>query len=253
MADGVDGVGVGDDFACGLSPPAIGRDHGDDDHSGDHDQGADDRGDQGELLPGGLPGAALLELALQPPALGLAALLVRRHERDPPRVTVSNLSAKLPAVYGSPLLGPAVPAPGSQAAGTPVRWQSCSSAGFPSDVTATNCWVVAPAAGEQCVVIDPGIGVGPQLDEVIAEQPAAPGRRPAHPRPLRPHLLGRAGLPGPRRPGLHPPGDRGAAGRPVDRRSGMPAGTPLFGTLTFAEPDDVRELQPTATSSISPA
>ncbi|MDT4979279.1 MAG: hydroxyacylglutathione hydrolase, partial [Pseudonocardiales bacterium] len=31
-------------------------------------------------------------------------------------------------------------------------------AGFPSDATATNCWVVAPAAGEQCVVIDPGIG-----------------------------------------------------------------------------------------------
>ena len=42
-------------------------------------------------------------------------------------------------------------------------------AGFPSAVTDTNCWVVAPGAGEQCVVIDPGIGVGAQLDEVIAE------------------------------------------------------------------------------------
>jgi len=49
----------------------------------------------------------------------------------------------------------------------------CASAvlitGFPSEVTATNCWIVAPAAGEQCIVIDPGIGVGGQLDEVIAE------------------------------------------------------------------------------------
>jgi hydroxyacylglutathione hydrolase len=42
-------------------------------------------------------------------------------------------------------------------------------AGFPSDVTATNCWVIAPADGEQCVVVDPGIGVEAQLDEVIAE------------------------------------------------------------------------------------
>ena len=42
-------------------------------------------------------------------------------------------------------------------------------AGFPSAATDTNCWVVAPAAGEQCVVIDPGIGVTGQLDEVIAD------------------------------------------------------------------------------------
>ena len=42
-------------------------------------------------------------------------------------------------------------------------------AGFPSAVTDTNCWVVAPGAGERCVVIDPGIGVGGQLDEMIAE------------------------------------------------------------------------------------
>lgn len=41
--------------------------------------------------------------------------------------------------------------------------------GFPSEATATNCWVVAPGKGEQCIVIDPGIGVGGRLDEVIAE------------------------------------------------------------------------------------
>ncbi len=33
----------------------------------------------------------------------------------------------------------------------------------------TNCYVVATAAGEQCVVIDPGIGVVGALDEVFAE------------------------------------------------------------------------------------
>ncbi|WP_432975542.1 MBL fold metallo-hydrolase [Dactylosporangium sp. CA-233914] len=49
-------------------------------------------------------------------------------------------------------------------------------AGFPAEAFGTNCFVVAPAPGEQCVVIDPGIGVTDRLDEVLAEhrlQPAA--------------------------------------------------------------------------------
>jgi hydroxyacylglutathione hydrolase len=33
----------------------------------------------------------------------------------------------------------------------------------------TNCYVVAPAAGERCIVVDPGIGVVDVLDEVLAE------------------------------------------------------------------------------------
>ena len=48
--------------------------------------------------------------------------------------------------------------------------------GFPADAFGTNCYVVATAPGEQCVVIDPGIGVLRQLDEVLAThrlQPAA--------------------------------------------------------------------------------
>jgi glyoxylase-like metal-dependent hydrolase (beta-lactamase superfamily II) len=40
-------------------------------------------------------------------------------------------------------------------------------AGFPSQVTATNCWVIASGVGEQCVIVDPGIGVQTQLDELI--------------------------------------------------------------------------------------
>ncbi len=39
--------------------------------------------------------------------------------------------------------------------------------GFPAAAFATNCWVVAPAEGEQCVVIDPGIGVEDELDELL--------------------------------------------------------------------------------------
>ena len=62
--------------------------------------------------------------------------------------------------------------------------------GFPSEVTATNCWVVAPGAGEQCIVIDPGIGVDRPAGRGHRRAPAAPGRGAADPRPPRPHLLG---------------------------------------------------------------
>ncbi|PZS27590.1 MAG: MBL fold metallo-hydrolase [Pseudonocardiales bacterium] len=114
-------------------------------------------------------------------------------------------------------------------------------AGFPSDATATNCWVVAPAAGEQCVVIDPGIGVGPQLDELIAKHRLHPvavllthGHF-DHTFSVLPVCQAR---------------DVPAYIHPADREQltdpwsgvGIPVGTPLFGSLTFAEPDDVREL-----------
>jgi hydroxyacylglutathione hydrolase len=114
-------------------------------------------------------------------------------------------------------------------------------AGFPSAVTDTNCWVVATADGEQCIVIDPGIGVTGQLDEVIAEHRLHPvavllthGHF-DHTFSVLPVCQAR---------------DVPAYIHPADRRQlsdpwsgvGMPAGTPLFGSLTFAEPDDVREL-----------
>jgi hydroxyacylglutathione hydrolase len=47
-------------------------------------------------------------------------------------------------------------------------------AGFPADAFDTNCYVVAPAPGEQCVVVDPGLGVGARLDELFAEHRLQP-------------------------------------------------------------------------------
>jgi glyoxylase-like metal-dependent hydrolase (beta-lactamase superfamily II) len=114
-------------------------------------------------------------------------------------------------------------------------------AGFPSAVTDTNCWVVATGAGEQCVVIDPGIGVTGQLDEALAQHRLHPvavllthGHF-DHTFSVLPVCQAR-GIP--------------AYIHPADRRQladpwsglGIPPGTPLFGSLTFAEPDDVREL-----------
>jgi glyoxylase-like metal-dependent hydrolase (beta-lactamase superfamily II) len=114
-------------------------------------------------------------------------------------------------------------------------------AGFPSDATATNCWVVAPADGEQCVVIDPGIGVTGQLDEVIAEHRLHPvavllthGHF-DHTFSVLPVCQARDV------PAYIHPADRGQLADPWSG-VGMPPGTPLFGSLTFAEPDDVRPL-----------
>lgn len=114
-------------------------------------------------------------------------------------------------------------------------------AGLPSAVTDTNCWVVAPAAGEQCVVIDPGIGVTGRLDEVIAEHRLHPvavllthGHF-DHTFSVLPVCQARDV------PAYIHPADRGQLADPWSG-VGMPKGTPLFGSLTFAEPDDVREL-----------
>ncbi|HEU5268013.1 MAG TPA: MBL fold metallo-hydrolase [Jatrophihabitans sp.] len=115
-------------------------------------------------------------------------------------------------------------------------------AGFPSDLTDTNCWVVAPAPGEQCVVVDPGIGVVGQLNEVIAENRLHPvavllthGHF-DHTFSVLPVCQAR-GVPA----YIHP-ADRGQLTDPWSG-IGLPVGTPLLGTLTFAEPDDVRELR----------
>ena len=49
-------------------------------------------------------------------------------------------------------------------------------ASFPAAVFGTNCYVIAPGKGEECVVVDPGIGVVETLRDALAElrlRPAA--------------------------------------------------------------------------------
>ena len=48
--------------------------------------------------------------------------------------------------------------------------------GFPAAAFDTNCYVLATRAGEECLVVDPGIGVEEQLGEILAQyrlRPAA--------------------------------------------------------------------------------
>jgi hydroxyacylglutathione hydrolase len=46
--------------------------------------------------------------------------------------------------------------------------------GFPALAFATNCYVVAPVDGEECLVVDPGIGVEPRLEEVLSAHQLRP-------------------------------------------------------------------------------
>lgn len=45
---------------------------------------------------------------------------------------------------------------------------------FPAALLGTNCYIVAPAAGEECLVIDPGIGVEDRVREVLAQHRLRP-------------------------------------------------------------------------------
>lgn len=115
--------------------------------------------------------------------------------------------------------------------------------GFPAQVAGTNCWVVASGEGEQCVVIDPGVGVGPALDEIIADNRLHPvavllthGHL-DHTFSVVPVCQARDV------PAYIHPADRGQLTDPWSGL-GMPSGRPIFdlAELTVAEPDDVREL-----------
>lgn len=47
--------------------------------------------------------------------------------------------------------------------------------GFPAAAFDTNCFLLATQAGEECLIIDPGVGVVDQLREVLAEFRLRPG------------------------------------------------------------------------------
>jgi glyoxylase-like metal-dependent hydrolase (beta-lactamase superfamily II) len=113
--------------------------------------------------------------------------------------------------------------------------------GFPSDVFGTNCYVVASGPGEQCVVVDPGIGVINELDAVLSEHrlhPAAVLLTHGH----LDHTYSVAPVCGARgiTAYIHP-GDREMLADPAKGLSAE--STLLYGTgLEYSEPDDVAEL-----------
>jgi glyoxylase-like metal-dependent hydrolase (beta-lactamase superfamily II) len=46
--------------------------------------------------------------------------------------------------------------------------------GFPAVVAGTNCYILARGAGEECLVVDPGVGVTGQLTELLGEHRLRP-------------------------------------------------------------------------------
>ncbi len=117
--------------------------------------------------------------------------------------------------------------------------------GFPAQAFDTNCYVVAPGPGEQCVVVDPGIGVEAQLDEVLREH----GLQPVAVLLTHGHLdhtfsvtpvCGAKGIPA----WIHP-ADRDQLEDPVKYLSA--GSSQLFGgRLEWSAPDDVRLLDPSS-------
>ena len=45
---------------------------------------------------------------------------------------------------------------------------------FPAAAFATNCYILATSAGEECLVVDPGIGVEDRIAEVLAQHRLRP-------------------------------------------------------------------------------
>ncbi|GAA3657541.1 MBL fold metallo-hydrolase [Nonomuraea antimicrobica] len=113
-------------------------------------------------------------------------------------------------------------------------------AGFPAGAFQTNCYVVAPAAGEECVIVDPGQDATDGVDELLREhrlKPVAVLLTHGH----LDHVWSVAPVCGARDvPAWIHPEDRHLLSDPAAGWSDTSAS--LFGGLTLSEPDDVREL-----------
>jgi hydroxyacylglutathione hydrolase len=114
----------------------------------------------------------------------------------------------------------------------------------------TNCYVIASAAGEQCIVVDPGIGVMTALDEVLAEhrlRPAAVLLTHGH----LDHVFSVAPVCGARgiTAYIHPDDTEMLA----DPAKGLSADLKQMfgGRLPYAEPEDVTELPNGGTISVA--
>ncbi|TYB39360.1 MBL fold metallo-hydrolase [Actinomadura chibensis] len=114
-------------------------------------------------------------------------------------------------------------------------------AGFPAGSFAANCYVVAPAAGEECVIVDPGQDAEAGIDAILREHRLKPVAvllthgHIDHVWSVAP-VCGAKGVPA----YIHPD-DRELLTDPAKGLSLGP-GQQLFGGLELSEPDDVEEL-----------
>jgi glyoxylase-like metal-dependent hydrolase (beta-lactamase superfamily II) len=122
-------------------------------------------------------------------------------------------------------------------------------AGFPAAAFGTNCYVVATGPGQECVVVDPGIGVVDQLDDLLREhrlQPVAVLLTHGH----LDHTFSVTPVCGARGiPAYVHSGDRYRVADPVSSLG--PQLLEMFGSLTWSEPDDVRVLEDGAALSLA--
>jgi hydroxyacylglutathione hydrolase len=122
--------------------------------------------------------------------------------------------------------------------------------GFPAEAFGTNCYVVAAGPGEQCLIVDPGIGVLDQLDEVLAQHrlfPAAVMLTHGH----LDHTFSVAPVCGARgiTAYVHP-ADREMLADPAKGLS-MNLDELFGGRMQYSEPDDVAELTDGATLALA--
>ncbi|AXI80708.1 MBL fold metallo-hydrolase [Peterkaempfera bronchialis] len=114
-------------------------------------------------------------------------------------------------------------------------------AGFPAGAWGTNCYLVAPAAGEECVIVDPGHEAADGVEELVREhrlKPVAVVLTHGHIDHIASvvPVCGARGVPA----WIHPD-DRYMMTDP-ERALGRSLGQQIMGSLTVGEPDDVREL-----------
>ena len=113
--------------------------------------------------------------------------------------------------------------------------------GFPAGSFAANCYVIAPGAGEDCLIIDPGQDAAPGIEEIVTRHRLRPVAVLAthghidHIWSVAP-VCDAASIPA----YIHP-ADRALLSDPGKGLSAL-AGRQLFGGLTFTEPADVLEL-----------
>ena len=113
--------------------------------------------------------------------------------------------------------------------------------GFPAGAFAANCYLVAPAPGEECVIIDPGQDAEQGIEELLGRyrlKPIAVLLTHGH----LDHIWSVAPVCGAKGvPAYIHPDDRELLADPAKGMSLM-MGQQLFGGITFSEPDDVKEL-----------